>query len=137
MVDKLYPPIHPGEVLMEDFIEGMDDVAALLEFWSQAGENAARPDDDAGLDALGALPACPWVISPTWSATASGRARVGASASFGERRGAGNVQLFDEHRTWPVSRTSTRPGVAGHGCDEEHQVLVRALWLRGGVGPAR
>lgn len=22
MVDKLYPPIHPGEVLMEDFIEG-------------------------------------------------------------------------------------------------------------------
>ncbi|MBS1847411.1 MAG: HigA family addiction module antidote protein [Actinobacteria bacterium] len=21
MVDKLYPPIHPGEVLMEDFIE--------------------------------------------------------------------------------------------------------------------
>ena len=22
MSDKLYPPIHPGEVLMEDFIEG-------------------------------------------------------------------------------------------------------------------
>lgn len=22
MVEKLYPPIHPGEVLMEDFIEG-------------------------------------------------------------------------------------------------------------------
>lgn len=22
MTDKLYPPIHPGEVLMEDFIEG-------------------------------------------------------------------------------------------------------------------
>ena len=22
MADKLYPPIHPGEVLMEDFIEG-------------------------------------------------------------------------------------------------------------------
>lgn len=23
MADKLYPPIHPGEVLMEDFIEGL------------------------------------------------------------------------------------------------------------------
>lgn len=22
MADKLYPPIHPGEVLMEDFLEG-------------------------------------------------------------------------------------------------------------------
>lgn len=22
MTDKLYPPIHPGEVLMEDFLEG-------------------------------------------------------------------------------------------------------------------
>lgn len=22
MVEKLYPPVHPGEILMEDFIEG-------------------------------------------------------------------------------------------------------------------
>ncbi|MBS1847410.1 MAG: GNAT family N-acetyltransferase [Actinobacteria bacterium] len=28
---------------------GTDDVVALLEFWSQAGENEARPDDDAEL----------------------------------------------------------------------------------------
>ena len=24
MTEKLYPPIHPGEVLMEDFIEGFE-----------------------------------------------------------------------------------------------------------------
>lgn len=23
MTDKLYPPIHPGEILMEDFLEGL------------------------------------------------------------------------------------------------------------------